>query len=139
MTYYAPRRLGGLLVLAMLAMGSGPQVRAQGGIKVSSADKVLFGSADRCLRPVQVDFKKLQQATPEYKKIQDEGIEAGSAQYGILIQKMSARLQRVAKAFAEAKGYDCVVVKGAVRSSNGVEVPEVTDDLLDEMADQLES
>jgi Skp family chaperone for outer membrane proteins len=139
MPSYVARKVGGLFLLAIFAASMTSAAAAQGGIKVTASDKVLFGTADRCLRPVQVDYKKLQHATPELKRIKDEGIEAGSAQHGILIQKMSQRLQRVVKAFAELKGYDCVVIKGAVRSSNGIEVPEVTDDLLDEMSDQLES
>ena len=112
----------------------GGQARSQGGgIRVTDPDKVLLGQAANCSRPAQVDYKKLQEATPEFRTIRDEGIEKGTARYDLLVRKMTQRLRELIRAYAGDKGIDCVVVKGAVKDAQKLTVVDITQDLLEKL------
>jgi Skp family chaperone for outer membrane proteins len=87
---------------------------------------VLFGSARVCQKPAEVDYRALQEATPEFKTIERERLQKGSARYEILMAKMTQRVGVAVKEIARQQGYDCVVVKGSVKNANGLTVVDAT-------------
>lgn len=104
------------------------------GIKVKDARKnVLFGNARRSKAPSIVDYKKALSATPEARKIKDEGIDKNSAQYAILLQKAVKRLKKVIRSVAIAEGRDCVVKKGSVRSKGDADIADITSQVVSEL------
>ena len=73
-------------------------------------------------------------ATPEGRRIQEEGIEKGTALYSILLNAAVRRVKKAVRAAAVENGRDCVAKEGSIRSSP---VPVV--DLTDEVVASLES
>jgi len=104
------------------------------GIKVRSPRKnVLFGNAKRSKTPAVLDYKKALAATPEFRKIREDGIDKDSAEYAILKQKAVKRLKKVIVAMAVQEGRDCVVKKGAIRSKGDREVADLTSLVVSEL------
>ena len=104
------------------------------GIKVRSPRKnVLFGNAKRSKTPAVLDYKKALAATPEFRKIREDGIDKDSAEYAILKQKAVKRLKKVIVAMAVQEGRDCVVKKGAIRSKGDREVVDLTSLVVSEL------
>ena len=105
------------------------------GIKVKSRKAVLFGNAKKSRTPATLDSAKALEATAEVRKIRDENIPKGSAQYSILMHKARRRLSKTLRKVALAEGRDCVVKKGAIRSNpNGLKVVDLTDSVVDALS-----
>jgi len=103
------------------------------GLKVRRKD-VLFGNPRRCSQPAEVDMKKAFAATVEGRKIKDDGIEEGSAQYRILVSKGLKRLKKVIRDVAVLEGKDCVIKKGCWRSNpDGLTISDLTSQVIDEL------
>ena len=120
-------RMRVMWVAALAACLSTAAAAAQ-GLELKSDADVLFGNADNCTRPAQIVYKKVRDKTPEWKTIRAEGVDAGSARYDILVERMEARIKRVVKALAKAEGCDCVVRKKDVVDTRGLDVIDITDD-----------
>jgi Skp family chaperone for outer membrane proteins len=121
------------LVLGVLAWGGATASVTAQAIRVTDSKKVLHGSAHQCLKAAVVDYKKLRQATPEYKQIQREGIEKGSAQHEILCQRITTRIRDLLKEYCKDKGYDCVVIKGYVHKDDVAKTTDITAALLEKL------
>jgi len=133
----------GLLLVLLLPAGLRAQatpaadrtatLAAEDGIKVSRKD-VLFGNPKLSTKPAELDYTKALQATPEARKIRDEGIEKGSAEYTMLKAKAVERLSKLIKATAVQDGHDCVVKKGSIRSKpDDLDVTDLTDQIVAEL------
>ena len=122
----------GVFVLASAASSVSAQC-----IRVTDSEKVLHGSANQCLKAAVVDYKKLRQATPEYKQIKKQGIEKGTAQFEILSQQITTRIRDLLRDYCKSKGYDCVVVKGYVKAEDASKATDITDDILEKMEEDL--
>lgn len=127
-------RRGHLLIasLVLVLAGSAPEVRAQ-GIAVKRSAVVLYGSTSNTTKPATIDYKKVRKETPEYRTIRSEGVRKGSARYDLLMAAMRQRIKRAAKAAAQAGGYDCVVRKGDVKDARGLEIADLTDEVIGEL------
>ena len=128
-----PARFGRVCRLLFVLAASAPMAQARSGIRVSDPDKVILGQAGQCVKPAQVDYKKLQEATPEFRTIRDEGVEKGTARYELLVRKMTQRLREIIKDLAADKGYDCVVMKGSVKDPQGLTVVDITNEALEKL------
>ncbi len=100
---------------------------SEGGLKVHKND-VLFGKPKRSSQPAEVDLKVALAATPEGIKIEEEGIEKGSARYRILVIKGIKRVRKAIKDVAVQEGRDCVIKKGCRRTNPGnLTIEDLTD------------
>lgn len=100
------------------------------GVTLRAEARVLYGNAERCSQPAQIDYQKIKKLTPEWKLIKADGIDKGSARYELLIEDMHKRLQRICAEVAKALGKDCILRKGDVESENGLVVSDITDDVV---------
>ena len=111
--------------LALVAMGmTTADARAQ--VDLSSDAVVLSGSASNCTRPATVNWKKVRNATDEWKKIQDEGLRKDSPKYRILHGKMLKKIKAAARSAASSGGYDLVVRSGDISNDRGLPVTPVS-------------
>ena len=115
------------LLLALIAFSLA--VSAQGVI-LREDSMVLYGSAANCTQPASVDFQKLKKATPEWKTIRSEGVQKGTARYDLLVDDMNRRIKRLCEEVAKATGKDCILCKGDVENDRGLEVVDLTSQLL---------
>ncbi|MCA8971135.1 MAG: hypothetical protein KDC95_15185 [Planctomycetes bacterium] len=102
---------------------------ASAGLQVKKSD-VLWGNAHRSKDPAEIDVQMAVDATPEGRRIVEEAIEKGSAQYDILMAKAQARVRRVVSQVAIAEGRDCVVRTGSYRNPDGLNVVDLTDKIV---------
>ncbi|MCB9890528.1 MAG: hypothetical protein H6832_08270 [Planctomycetes bacterium] len=105
------------------------ETSASAGLQVKKAD-VLWGNAHRSKDPAEIDVQMAVDATPEGRRIVEEAIEKGSAQYDILMAKAQARVRRVVSQVAIAEGRDCVVRTGSYRNPDGLSVVDLTDKIV---------
>lgn len=100
------------------------------GLKVKKRD-VLWGNAHRSTAPAEVDLAQAIAATREGRRIEDEGIERGSARYDILMAKANARVRTVVRRIAIANSRDCVVKSASYRNPDGLPVSDLTSKVVD--------
>ena len=96
------------------------------GIKLKGGAVVLYGSASSCSQPAVINYTKVRNATPEWKTIRKDGVKKGTARWDLLMQKLSARVKKAVKAAAVGEGRDCVVRKGDIKKKNGLDVADLT-------------
>lgn len=103
------------------------------GVELKSSSTVYFGTASTSTQPATIDFEKVRDATPEWKTIRSEGVKKGTARYSLLMSDLSARVQRACRKVAEAEGRDCVVGHRDIKEDNGLEVKDITDEVVDKL------
>jgi hypothetical protein len=113
----------------MLTVSAG----AAQGIDIKRSGVVLYGATANCSQPATISWKKVQKATPEWKTIQVDGVRRGSGRYDLLVSAMNARIKQAAASAAEAAGRDCIVRSGDVKASNGLEVADLTSEVIAEL------
>jgi hypothetical protein len=116
------RHLSRALLVAVLAA-----VPAFAQVTVKKGAVVYTGSASNTSAPATVDETKVKEATPEWKKIQAEGIDRESAHGKQLLVQMSNRIRTAVKAVAEAEGRDMVSRKDDITDKRGRDVLDLTD------------
>ncbi len=104
------------------------------GLTVHKRD-VLYGNSRKTTKPAKVKLQKCMEATKEYKTIESESIEKGSARYNILIAKAHARVQRAVRRVAAELSHDCVVKSGSYHNPKSLDVVDITDDVVKEISD----
>ncbi len=119
-----------LTVVAVIALTAA--LSAQ-GIEVKSSAVVLAGSTANCTQPATIDFDEVKEATPEWKTIRSEGVQAGSARYQLLTSKMNQRIRSACSQVASAESRDCVVREGDIRNDNGLDVADLTDQVVEQI------
>lgn len=100
------------------------------GIELKPSGSTYFGSAANCTQPASIRFDDVRDATPEWQTIRSEGIRKGSARYSLLISEMNARIQRACRKAAEEAGRDCVVGDRDVKDDRGLEVRDITSEVV---------
>jgi hypothetical protein len=110
-----------LTTFALLTAAAGAQV----GVKKNAV--VYHGSASNTSAPAVIQECKVKEATPEWKKIQAEGIDTSSAHGKQLVVQMNNRIREAVKSIAEAEGRDMVTRKDDVTDKQGREVLDLTD------------
>ena len=93
-----PIRNASAIAIALLL--SATQSLAQVDLKTDAV--VYFGSASNTSAPATIDQAKVRKATPEWQKIQAEGVRRGSARYILLMGEMDKRIRKAARAAASA-------------------------------------
>ena len=91
---------------------------------------VYVGSAANTSAPATVDEEKVRESTPEWKQIQDEGIDPSSARGKQLITKMNKRIRTAVKSVADSEGRDMVTRKRDMKDDRGREVVDLTDQVV---------
>ena len=124
-------------LVGMILIGAAAPGAIAQSIRVTDSEKVLHGSASQCLKAAVVDYKKLREATPEYKQIRKQAIEKGTAQYEILSQQITTRIRDLLRDYCKTKGYDCVVVKGYVKPEDASKATDITDEVLEKLEEEL--
>ena len=76
-------------------------------------------------KPAKVDYDALYKATPEYKKIRDEKIDANSSEGIQLRQRAVDRIREKTESIRSQNGY-CSVWK-TIKHQDGRVVPDITD------------
>ena len=130
MNFHPVRRL--LLLAALFGALAVSAVSAQ-GVELKASGSVYFGSASTCSQPATIRFTTVRDATPEWKTIRSEGVRRGTARYTLLVSEMSARIQRACRKIAEDDGRDCVVGHRDIKNNNGLEVKDITADVVGEL------
>ncbi|MFY9345600.1 MAG: hypothetical protein WAT39_24125 [Planctomycetota bacterium] len=114
-----PRTLSFALLLVAASLP------AQVGVKKGAV--VYHGSASNTSAPAVIQEGKVKEATPEWKRIQSEGIDQGSAQGKQLLVQMTTRIKNAAKEAAEEAGRDMVARKDDITDKQGRDVVDLTD------------
>ena len=103
------------------------------GISIKRTGVVLYGATANCSQPATIHWAKVRKATPEWRKIQVDGVRKGSGRYDLLISEMNHRIKRAASSAADSSGRDCVVRRGDVKNSNGLVVTDLTSEVIAEL------
>lgn len=116
----------------VLAVGEAPE---DDGWIVKKADHVC-GIADpkKISSPAKVDYQECLEATPPMKKMKEEGIDPDSPEGKALRAKAVQLVAKAAEKVRESLSY-CSVWK-KIEHSDGRAVPEVTDDVVQEVEDE---
>ena len=117
---------------AFLALGA-VSLRAQGVQLKSSGAMLICGSASNCSKPATVRFQDVRDATPEWQTIESEGVRQGSARYTLLNARLRQRIKAAADSVAGSAGHDLVVNQGDITDARGLEVTDITDEVVDEL------
>jgi hypothetical protein len=96
-------------------------------VTVKKGAVIYVGSASNTTAPATVKESKVKEATPEWKKIQAEGIDVDSAQGKQLIVQMNNRIREAIKDVAKAEKRDMVTRKCDVTDAQGRDVVDLTD------------
>ena len=96
-------------------------------VTVKKGAVIYVGSASNTTAPASVKESKIKEATPEWKKIQAEGIDVDSAQGKQLIVQMNNRIREAIKDVAKAESRDMVTRKCDVTDAQGRDVVDLTD------------
>ncbi|MFK7742224.1 MAG: hypothetical protein AB8H80_18060 [Planctomycetota bacterium] len=116
-------------ILAALAFA--PDLAAQVTLKKGAV--VYCGSASNTSAPATVDHKKLRAATPEWQKIEANGIDPDSARGRQLISKMNKRIRKAVQSVANAESRDLVTRESDLKDDRGREVVDLTDAVVDKL------
>lgn len=96
-------------------------------VAVKKGAVVYHGSASNTSAPAVIQESKVKEATAEWKKIQAESIDTGSAQGKQLVVQMNNRIREAVKSVAEAEGRDMVARKCDITDKQGRDVVDLTD------------
>jgi len=103
---------------------------ASAQVTLRKGAKVYHGSAANTTAPATVKERKVRAATPEWKKIESDGIDPQSARGKQLITKMNARIRKAIKAVADAESCDLVTRKKDLKDDRGRTVVDLTDEVV---------
>ncbi len=117
-----------LAFAAFLAFGA-VSLPAQ-GVKLGSGPIVFCGSASNCTKPATIRYEAVRDATPEWQTIESDGVRKGSARYTLLTARMGQRIKAAADAVAGSEGHDLVVNEGDIEDARGLEVSDITDQVV---------
>lgn len=88
---------------------------------------VYTGSSANTSSPAHFDESRAKQATKEWQRIQNEGIDLDSALGKQLVQQMNNKIREAAKAVAQDESRDLVVRKDDITDAQGKDVMDLTD------------
>lgn len=121
-----PSRFLACLLVGCL-LGVSPLV-AQVSLKRGAV--VYAGSAANTSAPATIDYAKVKEATREWKKLRNDGIDPDSAQGMQLLQQMSDRIREAASQAANDESRDLVVRKDDIVDPQGKSVADLTDKVI---------
>jgi Skp family chaperone for outer membrane proteins len=110
-----------LFLFAFLSAAVSAQVTLKKGAVV------YHGSAANTTAPATLSEKTVRAATPEWQKIESEGIDPQSARGKQLITKMNSRINKAVKSVADAESCDMVTRKKDLKDDRGRTVTDLTD------------
>lgn len=116
-----------LAVVITLLFVSGASAQ---GIELKSSAQVWSGSAATCSQPATVRFEALRDATPEWRTIRAEGVRKDSARYSLLWSQLNDRIRAACQKGAEDQARDCVVTEGDIKNANGLNVVDLTSEVV---------
>lgn len=91
-------------------------------------ENVYLGNAANFTKPAEVDADAVYAEIAEYKRVRDESIQPGTAEYDLLMSKASRRFYKALRQAQKDGGYDLVARSGSVTSPDAV--PDVTADVI---------
>lgn len=103
------------------------------GISIKRGGIVLYGASANCSQPASVNWSKVRKATTQWREIQADGVRKGSGRYDLLISEMNGLIKQAAAAAADASDRDCIVRDGDIKNSNGLEVVDLTNEVIAEL------
>jgi hypothetical protein len=124
------RHLSRVVLAAMLAA-----VPAFAQVTVKKGAVVYHGSASNTSAPAIVDDGKVKEATPEWKKIQAEGIDTDSAHGKQLLVQMNNRIRTAIKSVADSESRDMVARKDDITDKRGRDVLDLTDKVVSKLGE----
>jgi Skp family chaperone for outer membrane proteins len=95
--------------------------------------KVYHGSAANTTAPATVKETKVRAATPEWQKIEDEGIDPQSARGKQLITRMNSRISKAIEVVADSERCDMVTRKKDMKDNRGRTVVDLTSKVIDKI------
>lgn len=104
-------------------------------VTVKRGAVVYHGSASNTSAPATVQEGKVKEATPEWQRMQNEGIDADSAQGKQLLVQMNKRIRDAIKDVAAAEGRDMVTRKDDITDRQGRDVVDLTDKVVAKVGD----
>lgn len=137
------RRAFGLSGLALLAACANVDEHRQGGIgqkgggvRLQRGAQPIVGSAAFCTQPATISMSRVEVATPEGREIRRDNVQPGSARYQLLQARMQQRIRRVCQQVARDAGRDLVVRAGDIADRRGLQVEDLTADVVQAMRDE---
>jgi hypothetical protein len=104
-------------------------------VTVKRGAVVYQGSASNTTAPASVNEGKLRDATPEWKKIQADGIDVDSAQGRQLLGQMNTRIRDAVKDVAASERRDMVTRKDDITDKQGRDVVDLTDKVVKKLGE----
>ena len=118
--------------LACLILAAVAPLAAQ--VTVRKGAVVYHGSASNTSAPATVHACKVKEATPEWRRIQNEGIDPDSAQGKQLLVQMNNRIRDAIKEVAESESRDMVTRKDDITDKQGRDVLDLTDKVVSKVS-----
>lgn len=103
-------------------------------VSVKKGAVVYQGAVSNTSAPATIDEGRVREATPEWKKMQAEGIDPDSAQGKQLVVRMNNRIQDAVRAVATAENRDMVTRKDDITDKQGKTVTDLTDKVVAKVA-----
>jgi hypothetical protein len=125
-------RLPACLTLLLLAFVTAP---AMAQVVVKKGAVLYCGSASNTSAPATIQESRVREATPEWKKMQAEGIDPDSAHGRQLLVQMNNRIRDAVKAIAAAESRDMVTRKDDITDKQGKDVVDLTDKVASKVAE----
>ncbi len=118
------------LIVLVVLLGS---LAAQVGVKRGAI--IYHGSASNTTAPASIDEQKVRDATPEWKRMQAEGVDPDSAQGKQLVVQMNNRIREAVKSVATTESRDMVARKDDISDKQGRDVVDLTDKVVSKVAE----
>ena len=122
----------------MAALAFALPAAAQQGVDLKRGAVVYFGSAHKTTAPATIDFDQVRAETPEWQKIQSDGIRKGSGRYRLLITKMDKRIRVAARETIGDTSNDLVVREGDISNARGKDVEDLTDEVIERLDSEID-
>ena len=116
-----------LILILSLFLSAALATTAHAQVTLKKRAVVYTGSAANTTAPATVSEKKVRAATPEWQKIQGEGIDPQSARGKQLITRMNARISKAVKSIADSESCDLVTRAKDLKDDRGRTVTDLTD------------
>ena len=91
-------------------------------------DQVYYGTLDGAKNPAEVVASTVFAEIPEYREIQDQGLDEDDPEYWSLLEKANDKFYAAVKKVAGKKKYDVVVEKGSAESVKNA--PDITREVI---------
>jgi hypothetical protein len=119
------------LCLGILSILSGLSAEEGHDFEVVDSDGIYYGEGAHPKAPAVTCADDVWAEIPEYKQIEEEGLEEDDPKYHLLMAKATERFQKAIEKVAKRDELDMIGEVGSIKATADKEIPDVTKDLID--------